>query len=56
MTGRSAFWAAALLTVVAIVATAPARAEDPRQSWTGFYIGGHLGGLTGTTLFSDPDG
>lgn len=56
MIGRNAFGAAALLTVAAIVSAAPARAEDPRQNWTGFYIGGHLGGLTGTTLFSDPDG
>jgi opacity protein-like surface antigen len=33
----------------------PANADDFRN-WTGFYVGGHVGAMSGLTSFSDPDG
>ena len=35
---------------------APAARVVPRWSWTGFYLGAHLGGGAGTASFSDPFG
>ncbi len=34
----------------------PAAAADKNWDWSGFYFGGHLGGFTGTTTFSNPEG
>ena len=55
--------AALVLTLVEIVPVnaadlplAPAKAAVPTWSWQGFYIGGHLGAVAGTTTFSDPYG
>jgi opacity protein-like surface antigen len=58
-----------LLAGIAFVAVAgPAMAADlgayrrpvavaaPIYSWTGFYVGGNVGALSGTTTFSDPYG
>lgn len=57
---------AAILAIILpmILRGAPARADDippaprpaPSWDWTGFYAGGHVGALTGTTTFSDPNG
>jgi opacity protein-like surface antigen len=33
-----------------------APADSSRWSWTGFYVGAHVGGAAGTTNFSDPFG
>ena len=38
-----------------MLGSAPAGAADP-MSWTGFYLGGHAGAMSGWTGFSDPDG
>jgi opacity protein-like surface antigen len=39
-----------------MLVAAPAFAADPPSTaWQGFYLGGHMGGFTGTTTFSDPD-
>lgn len=46
--------AGAVLAASLALATAPVRAEE--TSWTGFYLGGHLGTLFSTTSFSDPNG
>jgi len=46
--------AGAVLAASLALATAPVRAEE--ASWTGFYLGGHLGTLFSTTSFSDPNG
>lgn len=43
-------------TLLAMVLAAPAFAADPPSTaWQGFYLGGHMGGFTGTTSFSEPD-
>jgi opacity protein-like surface antigen/outer membrane protease len=53
----------ALLSVsvatVAHAADLPVKAPPPAPavwSWTGFYVGGHVGGLVGTSTFSNPYG
>ena len=38
-----------------MLGSAPASAADP-MSWSGFYLGGHVGAMSGWTSFSDPDG
>ena len=55
--------AALVLTLVEIAPVnaadlplAPAKTAVPTWSWQGFYVGGHLGALAGTTTFSDPYG
>lgn len=56
-------YAAAILALIAH--STPVRAADlphapsplaPAWSWAGFYVGGHVGALAGTTTFSDPYG
>ncbi|MBL0899247.1 MAG: porin family protein, partial [Reyranella sp.] len=43
--------------VVATATAAPALAgDDDKTNWTGFFLGGHLGMLTSTTNFVDPNG
>lgn len=44
-------WGAAFL---ALAAAAPAQAADPFASWTGLYLGGHLGLAGSTTWVDDP--
>ncbi len=44
-----------LLAAGLVAGASTARAADPLP-WTGFYLGGSAGLLTGTTTFSDPDG
>ena len=53
MKGRSKRVAAA--SFAAILWTMPVAAEDA-TNWTGFFLGGHLGMLTSTTSFNDPNG
>ena len=36
------------------LASAQAEARSPRTNWTGFYVGGHLGGGFGDDSWSDP--
>ncbi|TAJ39847.1 MAG: porin family protein [Reyranella sp.] len=45
----------AAVFVVATAAAAPAMAAD-EINWTGFFLGGHLGMLSSTTSFNDPNG
>lgn len=42
--------------VLALFLGAPAGAQEARHNWTGFYVGGHAGAMSGLTNFSDPDG
>lgn len=42
-------------SAAALLASAQALAADP-SPWTGFYLGGHVGMLTGSAHFSDPAG
>ena len=53
MKGRSKRVAAA--SFAAILWTMPVAAEDT-TNWSGFFLGGHLGMLTSTTSFNDPNG
>lgn len=53
----------ATLILFALMQTIPAAASDwplrtsaPAWTWSGFYLGGHVGALGGTTTFSDPYG
>lgn len=52
--GRSRVMNAAA-TFGLMLGSAPAGAADP-LSWSGFYLGGHVGAMSGSTSFSDPDG
>lgn len=42
--------------VLTLLSGAPAGAQQSRNDWTGFYVGGHAGAMSGLTSFSDPDG
>jgi opacity protein-like surface antigen len=42
--------------LLALLFNGPALAADPTWNWSGFYLGGHAGGFTGTTNFSNPLG
>jgi opacity protein-like surface antigen/outer membrane protease len=53
----------AILSALILVQTMPVAASDlplpasaPAWTWSGFYIGGQIGALGGTTTFSDPYG
>lgn len=43
-----------LATLFTFMLCAPASADN--IDWSGFYLGGHVGALTGTTSFSNPYG
>ena len=46
----------AVVAFLALLAGTPAGAQDRAWNWAGLYLGGHVGGLTGTTTFANPEG
>lgn len=44
------------VALFAFVCSSPVYAADPAWNWSGPYFGAHVGGFTGTTTFSNPEG
>lgn len=44
------------IALFAVVCSSPVHAADPAWIWSGPYFGAHVGGFTGTTTFSNPEG
>jgi outer membrane immunogenic protein len=44
-----------LLASAAVLVAGQVQAAEPRYSWTGCYVGGHVGGARNNVRFSEPD-
>ncbi|UYN96494.1 MAG: porin family protein [Enhydrobacter sp.] len=47
---------ASCLAFIGLTSSVPAALANGGIDWTGFYLGAHVGGATGTATFSNPDG